>query len=96
MANKAKQTWSNLLGPVCIFLNREWKNGQLVEVKKDHVVYSISGDSTQYIITKDETYHIIRKHNNVTTADKTGGYTHQEKIKNQTGLILIVNGLKTV
>ena len=75
MANKAKQTWSNLLGPVCIFLNREWKNGQLVEVKKDHVVYSISGDSTQYIITKDEAYHIIRKRNNVTTADKTGKYT---------------------
>ena len=69
---KTQKTWSHLLGPVCIFLDREWKDGQLVEIKKDHVVYSISGDSTQYIISKDEVYHIVRKHNNVTTSDKTG------------------------
>lgn len=75
MANKTQKTWSHLLGPVCIFLDREWKNGKLVEIKTDHVVYSISGDSTQYIITKDEAYSIIRKRNNLTKADKTGAYT---------------------
>lgn len=75
MANKTKQTWSHLLGPVCIFLDREWKNGQLVEVKKDHVVYSISGDITQYLMTKDEAYKIIRKRNTLKTSDKTGAYT---------------------
>ena len=72
---KARQTWSHLLGPVCIFLDEEWKNGQLVEIKTDHVVYSISGDSTQYIMTKDEAYNTIRKRNTITTSDKTGVYT---------------------
>lgn len=75
MAKKTQKTWSHLLGPVCIFLDREWKDGQLVEIKTDHVVYSISDDSTQYIITKDEAYNIIRKRIDLTKADKSGAYT---------------------
>ena len=49
-------------------------------MKKEHVVYSISGDSEQYYMTKDEAYKIIRKRNLVTASDKKGEYTGKNPI----------------
>ena len=60
---------------VCIFLDDKWQNGKLIEVQKDHVVYSLSGDPEQYIMTKDEAYSIIRSRKIVTSTGKGEAYT---------------------
>ena len=43
-----------------IYLDREWKKGNLLEVRENHVVYSLGSDTDEFIITKDEARDIIR------------------------------------
>ena len=47
----------------------------MIEVRANHVVYSLSGDPEMYIISKDEAYSIIRKRGTVSTAGKGTKYT---------------------
>ena len=57
----AAATWGDLLGPMCIFLDDQWCDGNLIEVRENHVLYSLSEDpSEQYILQKDEAYKLIR------------------------------------
>ena len=54
-------TWGDLLGPMCIFLDDQWCDGCLIEVRENHVLYSLSEDpSEQFILQKDEAYKLIR------------------------------------
>ena len=54
-------TWSDLVGPMCIFLDEKWCDGNLIEVKEDHVLYSLDENPLeQFILQKDEAYQLIR------------------------------------
>lgn len=57
----AAATWGDLIGPMCIFLDDQWCDGNLIEVRENHVLYSLSEDpSEQFILQKDEAYKLIR------------------------------------
>ena len=68
-------TWSDFIGPVCIFVDERWENGKVVEIRSSHVVYKLSGDPDSYIITKDQAHSIIRKRGTVTSVAKGQQYT---------------------
>ena len=67
-------TWLDLCGPVSIYLDGEWKKGNLLEVRKDHVVYSLGCDADEFIITKDEARVIMRDRKFVSRTGN-GAYT---------------------
>ena len=57
----AVATWGDLLGPMCIFLDDQWCDGCLIEVRENHVLYSLSENpSEQFILQKDHAYKLIR------------------------------------
>ena len=68
-------TWRELCGPVCIYLDGEWKKGNLLEIHENHVVYSLAGDTDEFIITKDEARAIIRDRKMVSKKTGSGSYT---------------------
>ena len=67
-------TWLDLVGPVCIFLDGKWQNGNLDEIHKDRVVFSVSGDPTQFMMSKDEAYSCIRSRKIVNASEKQAKY----------------------
>ena len=73
-------TWRDLVGPVCIFLDDKWQNGNLDEIYKDHVVFSVSGDPDQFIMSKDEAYSCIRSRKVVTASTKQQKYNGKNAI----------------
>ena len=68
-------TWLDLRGPVSIYLDGEWKKGNLLDVRENHVVYSLGCDDDEFIITKDEARDIIRDRKTVSRTGKKGAYT---------------------
>ena len=63
-----------MVGPVCIFLHGKWQNGNLDEIHKDRVVFSVSGDPNQFMMSKDEAYSCIRSRKTVAASDKQEKY----------------------
>ena len=63
----AGSTWADLVGPMCIYLDEKWHNGELLDVRETDVVYSISGSPDQFIVSKDEAHKLIRPRNIVKT-----------------------------
>ena len=58
---KMATTWSDLVGPMCIFLDEKWCDGDLIEVKENHVLYSLAENPLdQFILQKDQAYKLIR------------------------------------
>ena len=54
-------TWSDLVGPMCIFLDEKWCDDDLIEVKENHVLYSLAENPLdQFILQKDQAYKLIR------------------------------------
>lgn len=67
-------TWADLVGPICIFLDNKWCNGKLVEVRENHIVYSLSGSQDKFIVQKDQAYKIIRTRKVVQSTGKGEKY----------------------
>ena len=58
---KMTTTWADLIGPMCIFLDDKWCDGKLIEVKENHVLYSLAeSPMEEFILQKDQTYKLIR------------------------------------
>ena len=68
-------TWRDIVGPVCVFIDGRWKNGKVVEIRTNEVVYKLSGDPDTFIISKDEVNSIIRKRGTVASVGKGDQYT---------------------
>ena len=67
-------TWLDLIGPVSIFLNGKWQNGNLDKIHKDQVFFSVSGDPAQFMMSKDEAYSCIRSRKIVNASAKQEKY----------------------
>ena len=63
------------MGPVCVFVDGLWKNGKVVKLRSNDVVYKLSGDPDSYIISKDETHLIIHSRDTVVSVGKGDHYT---------------------
>ena len=58
---KMTTTWADLVGPMCIFLDDKWCDGKLIEVKENHVLYSLAeSPMEEFILQKDQAYKLIR------------------------------------
>ena len=68
-------TWKDLCGPACIFLDGEWKNGTVIRILENNIVYSLVGNADEFLMTKNEARLTIRAPNFVTSADKKQKYT---------------------
>ena len=67
-------TWADLVGPICIFLDNKWCDGELIEVRENHVLYSLSDTQEQFIVKKDMAYKLIRTRKVVKTTGKGEKY----------------------
>ena len=68
-------TWLEFYGLVSIYLDGEWNQGILVEVRENDVVYSLSGDPEKYIMSKGEAHSIIRDRKILPYTDTGTAYT---------------------
>ena len=68
-------TWLDLCGPVSIYVDGEWRHGNLLEVHENDVVYSLCGDDDEFIISKDTARSIIRDRKIVANARRANTYT---------------------
>ena len=68
-------TRRDLCGPVCIFLDDEWKNGNVTRILENHIVYSIDGNTDEFEMLKDEAISIIRTRKFVSSSGKGKKYT---------------------
>ena len=72
---KTMTTWADLIGPMCIFLDDKWHDGELIAVRENHVLYSLdTSPPDQFILQKDLAYKLIRTRDIVKSIGKGGKY----------------------